>query len=426
MSLKYKSTPIGALPNEWKVLQLDEIGEFKNGINKGKEDFGHGFPMVNLNDVFGVSTIDNKNLGLVNSTINERESYSLIKGDVLFIRSSVKPSGVGLTATISCDMRDTVYSGFIIRFRDNGVLDLGYKRHCFYEKGFRDRLLAKSTVSANTNINQNALNTLPLAVPPLPEQQKIAEILSTVDAKIEVIDQQITETQELKKGLMQRLLTKGIGHTEFKDSPLGKIPKSWEVVKCDSIADITSSKRVYLSDYTDCGIPFYRGKEITQLAKGEKLNDLVYIKEDTFIEFKNRFGAPKGGDILITAVGTIGSIYMVKSTDNFYFKDGNLMWLRGIDSRLNRQFIAHYFRSIIFQNLIDIISSGSSQKALTIVKFKLLPVVIPSLDEQMKISEILDIVYKKISILEEKKVNYQELKQGLMQQLLTGKIRVKV
>ena len=422
----YKKTPIGSLPIEWAVCELGEIGEFKNGINKGKEDFGHGFPMVNLSDVFGASTVKNKNLGLVNSTIIERKDYFLAKGDVLFIRSSVKPSGVGLTAVIPYDLKDTVFSGFIIRFRDNDILDVNFKKHCFYEIGFRNRLLAKSSVSANTNINQKSLNSLPLGVPPLPEQQKIAEILSTVDDKIEVIDQQIIQTQELKKGLMQRLLTKGIGHTEFKDSPLGEIPKSWEVVKCDSIADITSSKRVYLSDYTDCGIPFFRGKEISQLAKGEKLNDLVYIKEDTFIEFKNRFGAPKEGDILITAVGTIGSIYMVNSTDNFYFKDGNLMWLREIDSRLNRQFITHYFRSIIFQNLIDIISSGSSQKALTIVKFKLLPVVIPPLDEQIKISEILDSVYEKVSVLLEKKNHYQELKQGLMQQLLTGKIRVTI
>jgi type I restriction enzyme S subunit len=100
------------------------------------------------------------------------------------------------------------------------------------------------------------------------------------------------------------------------------------------------------------------------------------------------------------------------------------MWLREINSRLNKQFITHYFRSIIFQNLIDIISSGSSQKALTIVKFKMLPVVIPPISEQKKISEILDSIYEKLSVLEEKKTHYQELKQGLMQQLLTGKIRV--
>jgi type I restriction enzyme S subunit len=94
------------------------------------------------------------------------------------------------------------------------------------------------------SLSRSIIEPIKIILPPLPEQQKIANILSTVDAKIEIISQQITETQELKKGLMQRLLTKGIGHTEFKDSPLGEIPKSWGVVKIEKIADVKGGKRL--------------------------------------------------------------------------------------------------------------------------------------------------------------------------------------
>ncbi|MFH6951318.1 restriction endonuclease subunit S [Flavobacterium sp. FlaQc-51] len=409
------------LPLNWKMVTLSEITKVYDGTHQTPTYLPNGIPFYSVEHV----TSNNfSNTKFISEEVFKKENQrvKLDKGDILMTRIG----DVGTVKYIDWDVNASFYVSLAL-IKQQSTFDGEYLTQFMKSNAFQNELWKRIIHTAfPKKINLGEIGKCNVILPPISEQQKIAIILSTVDDKIEVIDQQIIETQALKKGLMQRLLTKGIGHTKFKDSPLGMIPESWEVLKCDSVADITSSKRVYLSDYTDCGIPFFRGKEITQLAKGEKLNDLVYIKEDTFIEFKNRFGAPKEGDILITAVGTIGSIYMVNSADNFYFKDGNLMWLREIDSRLNGQFITHYFRSIIFQNLIDVISSGSSQKALTIVKFKLLPVVIPPLDEQIKISKILDSVYEKVSVLEVKKTHYQELKQGLMQQLLTGKIRVKI
>ncbi len=205
----------------------------------------------------------------------------------------------------------------------------------------------------------------------------------------------------------------------YKESPIGMIPKSWEVLSIDKIGEITSSKRIHSADYTKTGIPFFRGKEITQLSKGESLNDIVFIKTETFNELKNKFGAPKTDDILITAVGTIGSVYLVREKDEFYFKDGNLMWIRNIIDKLNKKYLMHYLRSNIFQNLIDVVSSGSSQKALTIVKFKSLFIPVPKEIEQQKIAEILSTVDAKIEVIDQQITETQELKKGLMQRLLT-------
>ena len=414
------------LPNKWMAEKLPNASWFQEGPGLRKWQFkDYGIKVINItNLVNGVLELDKTSRHISIEEFNKNyKHFECQSGDIVVASSGNSYCKHAIVR--ECDL-PLVMNTSVIRFKPLNNCNYEYLNQFLKSKIFKDQIDFMITGGAQPNFGPVHLNQVTIPLPPLPEQQKIAEILSTVDAKIEVIDQQITETQALKKGLMQRLLTKGIGHTEFKDSALGEIPKSWEVVKCESIADITSSKRVYLSDYTENGIPFFRGKEITQLSKGEKLNDLVYIKEETFNAFRNKYGAPKEGDILITAVGTIGSIYMVNSTDNFYFKDGNLMWLREIDSSLNKQFITHYFRSIIFQNLIDVISSGSSQKALTIVKFKLLPIVIPPIDEQIKISKILDSVYEKVSVLEEKKSHYQVMKQGLMQQLLTGKIRVTV
>ena len=109
----YKQIEIGVIPEGWNVNELGNLGKFKNGINKGSEDFGHGSPFVNLMDVFGISSISEvEHLGLVNSNDAEKKVYDLKKGDVLFIRSSVKPSGVGLTTIVAKDLANSVYSGF--------------------------------------------------------------------------------------------------------------------------------------------------------------------------------------------------------------------------------------------------------------------------------------------------------------------------
>ncbi|UBQ37719.1 restriction endonuclease subunit S [Acinetobacter johnsonii] len=169
---------------EWEEKLLSEIGFFKNGLNKDKESFGFGFPFVNLMDVFGKKIVEIDNLGLVDANQKDLENYDLKKGDVLFIRSSVKAEGVGQTALVINDLDNTVYSGFLIRFRDTYGLDLGFKKYCFMNNEFRLRLLAKSTTSANTNINQESLSALSIKVPCLEEQTQIANFLSSIDQKL--------------------------------------------------------------------------------------------------------------------------------------------------------------------------------------------------------------------------------------------------
>ena len=191
---------------EWDEKKLGEIGEFKNGINKGKNDFGFGVPFINLMDVFGKSTISDLNLDLVNANEKELEQYELKKGDVLFIRSSVKKSGVGETSVVLKDLKNTVYSGFLIRFRDDKIgFDLNYKKYCFSYRKFRQDLISLSTTSANTNINQESLNELKIQIPCISEQIKIGKFLDAIDLKIELVNTQIANTQQFKKGLLQQM-----------------------------------------------------------------------------------------------------------------------------------------------------------------------------------------------------------------------------
>ena len=172
---------------DWKHKQLGDIATLKNGISKGNEAFGHGKKFINLQDIFNKSYIFNDNYSLVDVTEKELSENNLLKGDVLFVRSSVKREGVGLPCVIMENLIDTVYSGFIIRcrFNTNENIYLHYKKYCFLESSFRKALLKKSSSSANTNINQDNLSKLYVKLPCLEEQTKIADFLSAFDRKID-------------------------------------------------------------------------------------------------------------------------------------------------------------------------------------------------------------------------------------------------
>jgi type I restriction enzyme S subunit len=205
----YKQTEVGVIPEDWEVYTLGEIGKFKNGLNKDSQAFGHGSPFINLMDVFGVNSIASKEqLGLVECTSFEQSAYDLLCSDVIFVRSSVKPSGVGLTVVVEKDLNGTVYSGFLIRFRDGGFIDTTFKKYCFYEEGFRKKVIGSSSVSANTNINQDSLKRLSIPLPPTKaEQESIAAILSDMDSEITSLEEKLNKARQLKQGMMQELLT---------------------------------------------------------------------------------------------------------------------------------------------------------------------------------------------------------------------------
>ena len=117
---------------------------------------------------------------------------------------------------------------------------------------------------------------------------------------------------------------------------------SWERIRLGDCCEITSSKRIFYSEYTDYGIPFYRSKEIIEFSQGQSISEPLYIANQRYHEIKNRFGVPVAGDMLLTSVGTIGIPYIVKETDEFYFKDGNLTWFRNFTSKLCARYLYYW------------------------------------------------------------------------------------
>ena len=164
---------------------------------------------------------------------------------------------------------------------------------------------------------------------------------------------------------------------------------SWDKVKIGDCCEITSSKRIFFSEYVECGVPFYRSKEIIESSNGQEISEPLFISQEKYDEIKRNFGVPQPGDMLLTSVGTIGVPYIVKEDDYFYFKDGNLTWFRKFNNRLTSQYLYYWVRSAEGQGVLNNTTIGSSQKALTIASLKGLEIPCPPVDVQSRIVEIL-------------------------------------
>ena len=160
--------------------------------------------------------------------------------------------------------------------------------------------------------------------------------------------------------------------------------------KLDSLCEITSSKRIFYSEYTESGIPFFRSKEIIDLFNKNNIATELFISKDRYNEIKNKFGVPEKDDMLLTSVGSIGIPYLVKSSDKFYFKDGNLTWFRNYNRKLIVPLYLYLWTtSSVGKETLMRLSMGAAQPALTISRLKNLSLNLPSVSVQQKIASIL-------------------------------------
>lgn len=172
--------------------------------------------------------------------------------------------------------------------------------------------------------------------------------------------------------------------------------EQWKEYKLGEVCKISSSKRIFASEYKKEGIPFYRGKEIIQKHSGEEISDKLYITVERYNDIKKKYGVPNEGDMLLTSVGTLGVPYIV-GKEQFYFKDGNLTWFYNFNGIRNR-FLYYWFCSNFGKSQIDNKAIGSTQRAMTIDALSKFSISLPALDVQDKIVAILSSLDDKIAV----------------------------
>jgi type I restriction enzyme S subunit len=165
-------------------------------------------------------------------------------------------------------------------------------------------------------------------------------------------------------------------------------------IKLSDLFLIGSSKRVLKSQWQKSGVPFYRGREVTKLSKDGFVDNELFITEELYTEYSEKYGVPTNGDIVITAIGTIGNSYIVSENDRFYFKDASVLWLKK-KSKVCSEYINLWLKSSLMKEQLDE-GNGATVDTLTIKKLQNLRIELPSLEEQKRIVAILNQVFADI------------------------------
>ena len=168
----------------------------------------------------------------------------------------------------------------------------------------------------------------------------------------------------------------------------------WNLVPLGTVCNVSSSKRIFAKEYRTEGIPFYRGKEVIEKHKGNPVSTELFISKERYEEIRCKYDVPQIGDILLTSVGTLGVSWLVDETE-FYFKDGNLTWLRAKDGLLNK-FLYLWLNSDDAKHQIDMMCIGSTQKALTIETINKFVIPLPSMQEQESICAVIYPIIERI------------------------------
>ena len=259
-----------------------------------------------------------------------------------------------------------------------------------------DEIYNLSKGVAQRNLDVRSFRKLEIKIPPLPTQHQIVAELDTLNSIIDKKKEQLNELDNLAQATFYDM---------FGDPVENE--KGWEVKKLGEVCEITSSKRIFAREYQETGVPFYRSKEVIEKSKNLKPTVELFISESRYTEIKEAFGSPKVGDILMTAVGTIGVVWVVDSEEPFYFKDGNLLWLK-MDGANNSTYFIYMLEKIVEEYKREF-SVGSAYSALTIVKLRKISVNIPALPLQTQFAERIKYIEKQKALIQRSIDDVQQL-----------------
>ena len=313
------------------------------------------------------------------------------------------------TARIACD-DDKLVGPYLSYFLQGDDGQLQSKR---YTKG-----------SAQEGLNLEDIERFVVCFPPLREQQKIAAILSSVDDVIEKTRAQIDKLKDLKTGMKQEVLTKGIGHTEFKDSPLGRIPEAWAVLP---LSELVSRDRpitygiVQTGENLPKGIPCVRVLDLMRPALSTR--DMIRTSEKISHQYKRTL--LKEGDIMFALRGEIGHVRLTDES----LVGANLT--RGValispNNTIMPRYLLWALRSPVVRSIIMDGVNGSALQEIPLGNLRNVLIPVPPEEEQARLADTLDALEQSKTQSERKLDTYRNLKKALMQDLLTGKVRVKV
>jgi type I restriction enzyme S subunit len=416
----YKQTEVGIIPEDWDVVPFSRLFAFTNGVNADKTSYGKGVRFINVLEPIRYSHIYGPEVpGRVEVSVSAASTYSVRRGDIVFNRTSETDSDLGLAA-VYLGSEHVVFGGFVIRGRPlDDTLDPMYSGYALRAKMIRSQIVPMGQGAVRSNISQQSLGRVLVAIPSKPEQRAIAAALSDVDALLGGLDGLIAKKRDLKQAVMQQLLT---GQTRFPG-----FDGEWEMkrlgdhvvflrhgvnsrsellpegrVKYLHYGDVHACKDVYLSPVSLPSLPDAKAASLDRLRDGDLI--LADASEDIA-------GVSKSVE-----VRGVGSIEVVSG-------------LHTIAARFDKNVLADGFKAFLqfcppFATQLRRLAAGTKVYATNRAHVASVEMRLPRVPEQTAIAAVLSDMDAELSALEARRDKTRALKQGMMQELLTGKTRL--
>ncbi|SFT97389.1 restriction endonuclease subunit S [Paraburkholderia aspalathi] len=425
----YQESAVGWIPSEWQVTVIGDLAEVSAGGTPATSHDEYWNPPevpwmssgeVHLRRVRSTEKKISK-LGLENSAAKVFPKKSI----VMALAGQGKTRGCVAVLEAEAATNQSLAAIYPSKLFETDFL--------FHNLDWRYKELRSlsSGEGGRGGLNLSIIKSVPVALPPLPEQQKIAAILTTVDDKLEVIACQIDATQTIKRGLMQTVFSRGVGiqdangrwlaHTDLKDSEVGEIPVGWVVRSLESVANVERGKfsarpRNDPKYFEDGNIPFIQTGDIASSTRFvRKASQFLNLKG---LEVSKLFPV---GTIFITIAANIGDVAIAKTP------------MACPDSVVGINITAEVcdgtWLYYLLKNSKDYFDSRATQNAQKNINLQVLRpflFALPPMLEQQRVAEILSSLDEKLDVLSSKQAQYKALKRGLMQKLLTGEWRVKL
>ncbi len=431
MIAEHQQTELGVFPSSWSIGRVDSAFDIQQGkqVSKRNRDGEHQRPFLRTKNVFW-NRLELTDLDEMHFNEAEQTRLELQANDLLVCEGG----SIGRTALWNNEVDGCLYQNHLHRLRakDEKVHPQFGVYWLWYAFDVANLYAGRGNVTTIPNLSQSKLAELPMAFPPLPEQKKIAHILSTVQRAIEAQERIIQTTTELKKALMHKLFTEGLHGERQKQTEIGPVPESWEVMKVQDLVDRDILDKPIdgnhgeihpkVSDFVPEGIPFIMASDL----KGGvvDIKTCNFLTKDRADRLRKGFSLP--GDVLLSHKATIGETAIVPDVEHYVMLTPQVTYYRVVDREsLSNEYLRCYFDSPAFQKpLKTIAGDGSTRAYIGITKQRDLPVLLPKIEEQRKLANVFSCLDGKTRQAIDKRNAFTDLFRTLLHELMTAKRRV--
>lgn len=391
----------------WDTATIGDFLEFKNGLNKGKEFFGYGTPIVNYTDVYkkrGLKRVDIR--GRVCLTPDEIHRFDVRKNDVFFTRTSETPDEVGMSSVLLEDVENGVFSGFVLRGRPkNDMFVPEYCKYCFSTEAVRNAIITGCTYTTRALTNGKQLSAIEIPVPSKPEQEAIAAALSDIDALIANLEKLIAKKKAIKQGAMQELLT--------GKRRLPGFSGDWTECILTDVADLITDT----IPVSDIDPRYYIGTDNMVSNRGGVMQNRIGLQYSAVRHYTIN-------DILLSNIRPYLKKIWYADTNGGCSNDVLVIRTKN-DGKILAGFLYQLLSQDAFFDEVTANAVGTKMPRGDKNVIKAYPLCMPvDLQEQREILKILSEMQVEIENLEKNLNKYKQIKQGMMSDLLTGRIRL--